>query len=203
MSDRFDELVDTTGLSDAERERLRSVHELLIAAGPPPDLPAALREAPEPAGTVVELDSRRPRRRIVGGLIAAAIAVGCFGGGYLLGDQLASNDRWVVRVMPMEGVGVWQPAHASVSLGQAEGGNWPMELTVSGLPKQEGRGYYELFVWSHGKLGYPCVGFKMQQDTTTVRFTVPYEPKEDTELRMTVIAPGKAKWPGKIVMKTV
>jgi hypothetical protein len=32
---------------------------------------------------------------------------------------------------------------------------------------------------------------------------VPYELKEDTQLRVTVIEPGKAKWPGKIVMKTV
>ena len=78
-----------------------------------------------------------------------------------------------------------------------------MELKVTGLPQQEGRGYYELFVWRDGKPGFPCVGFKMARGTTTVRFTVPYELKDDTELVVTAIVPGKASWPGKVVMRTL
>ena len=78
-----------------------------------------------------------------------------------------------------------------------------MELTVTGLPKQSSdRAYYELFVWRHGKPGYPCVGFKMAHGTTTVRFTVPYELTDDTQLVVTAIEPGKASWPGKVVMRT-
>jgi len=38
--------------------------------------------------------------------------------------------------------------------------------------------------------------------TTTVRFTVPYELSEDTQLVVTAIEPGKSSWPGKVVMRT-
>jgi hypothetical protein len=79
-----------------------------------------------------------------------------------------------------------------------------MELTVTGLPKQPGRGYYELFVWRDGEPGYPCVGFKMPLDgSTTVNFTVPYELTDETELVVTAIQPGIVRWPGKVVMRTV
>jgi len=211
MTRDFDDLVGGD-LSPDERRRLEEVHEMLLAAGPPPDLPAALREPPAPADldaptrddNVVPLPSRQPRgrRRAAWALIAAAVALAlaCLGGGYALGDHFGSNAREVVRVVPLEGSG----ARASVRLESAQrGGNWPMELTVTGLPQQEGRGYYELFVWRDGKPGFPCVGFKMARGATTVRFTVPYELKDDTELVVTAIVPGKASWPGKVVMRTV
>jgi hypothetical protein len=208
----FDDLVDGGDLSPEERRRLEEVHRMLLAAGPPPDLPAALREPPAPADldastlreNVVPLPSRQPRgrRRTAWALVAAAVALAlaCLGGGYALGDHFGSNGGETVRVVPLEGSG----ARASVSLESVQrGGNWPMELTVTGLPPQEGRGYYELFVWRDGKPGYPCVGFKMARGTTTVRFTVPYELKDDTELVVTAIEPGKVSWPGKVVMRTV
>jgi hypothetical protein len=194
----FDELIETSDLAPEERRRLEGVHELLVAAGPPPELPAALREPPAPAAEVVSLDSRRRRsRRVLAGVIAAAVAVALFAGGYALGDR--SDGKDVVRVMPLEGVA--QQARAEVSLHEGDGGNWPMELTVTGLPRQEGRGYYELFVWRDGKPRYPCVGFKMQNGTTTVRFTVPYELEDDTQLRVTMVN-AKNQWPGRVVMRT-
>ena len=202
MTRDFDELVDLEGLSDEERRRLENVHEMLVAAGPPPDLPAALQEPPEPGesgANVVPLTSRPRGRRAVWGSLAAAIALVCFGGGYALGT--GDGDGGVVRVVALEGQG---DARGSVKLREVEpGGNWPMELEVTGLPRQAGdRAYYELFVWRDGKPGYPCVGFKMRGGTTTVRFTVPYELKEDTQLVVTEIEPGKISWPGNVVMRT-
>src|SRR5262249_29227998 len=122
------------------------------------------------------------------------------GGGYALGDHFGSSSTSVIRVVPLEGSG----ARASVSLNTVQpGGNWPMQLTVSGLPKQTSkRAYYELFVWRNGKPGFPCVGFKMAHGETTVHFTVPYELKPGTELVVTAIEPGKASWPGRVVMRT-
>ena len=38
----FDELVGGDDLPGPERERLQRVHELLVAAGPPPELPPEL-----------------------------------------------------------------------------------------------------------------------------------------------------------------
>src|SRR5262245_9777217 len=206
MTRDFDDLVGGDDLSPDERRRLEEVHKMLLAAGPPPDLPAALRVPPAPAeldAEVVRLPSTQPRRRRpVWALVAAAVArsLVCLGGGYALGDHFGSNGGEVVRVVPLEGSG----ARASVSLESVQkGGNWPMELKVSGLPQQSDRGYYELFVWRHGKPGYPCVGFKMARGTTIVRFTVPYELKDDTERVVTAIVPGKVRWPGKVVMRTV
>jgi hypothetical protein len=202
----FDDLVEAEDLSPDERARLEGVHEMLVAAGPPPDLPAALREPPAPAdldAAVVPFPSRSPRRRRAAwALVAAAVALAlaCLGGGYALGDHFGSSTTEVVRVVPLQGNG----ARAEVSLNSVQaGGNWPMELKVTGLPKQAGdRAYYELFVWRAGKPRYPCVGFKMAHGTTTVHFTVPYELAKDTELVVTAIVPGKSSWPGKVVMRT-
>jgi hypothetical protein len=201
MSRDFDDLVDAGGLAPGERRRLHRVHDLLVSAGPPPELTAALEHPPRPVVDVRPLGSASSlrRRRLVGALIAAAIVVACFGGGYALGNR--SDDGGAVRVVPMQGVS--ESAHASVSLGAEEpGGNWPIELRVSGLPElTTKRSYYELFVTRDGKPSYPCGGFKMSAGTTTVRFSVPYELKEDTSLVVTAIGPGKS-WPGQIVMTT-
>ena len=68
MSEWFDDVAE--GIDPAERERLRGVHELLVEAGPPPELPESL--ATLPAGVtddepvVVPLASRRRRRGGVG-----------------------------------------------------------------------------------------------------------------------------------------
>ena len=203
MNPAFDDLVDSSGLTAGERQRLHSVHDLLVAAGPPPELPAALERPPEPAvhaGKVVSFPRLRSWRA-TGVLIAAAIAVACFGGGYLLGDRLQSGEDQAVRVFPMQGLG--QAARASVSLGAEQpGGNWPIELKVTGLPKSGEHAYYELFVWRHGKPSFPCGGFKTHAGTTTVRFTVPYELKASTKLVVTTIERGKSKWPGRVVMTT-
>ena len=42
----FDDLIDSDDLSPEEELRLRRVHELLLQAGPPADLPPALALAP-------------------------------------------------------------------------------------------------------------------------------------------------------------
>ena len=51
----FEHMVDLAGLSPEETARLRNVHDLLLAAGPPAELPADL-------GLPAEL-ARRPLRR--------------------------------------------------------------------------------------------------------------------------------------------
>ena len=42
MTREFNDWVDVDGLTPAERERLERVHALLVAAGPPPELTAAI-----------------------------------------------------------------------------------------------------------------------------------------------------------------
>ena len=52
MTDRpnFDELVGGDDLSTDEAARLQRVHDLLIEAGPPPELPPHLLQEPDPEG---------------------------------------------------------------------------------------------------------------------------------------------------------
>ena len=66
-----DELEDLVGgLEPAQQERLRRVHELLLASDPPPELSPELEESPERPQNVYPLF---PRRRIAAAVLAAAI----------------------------------------------------------------------------------------------------------------------------------
>jgi hypothetical protein len=194
MTREFNDWVDVEGLTPAERERLERVHALLVAAGPPPELTAAIARPP---AQVIQFPIWR-RRPLVAALAAAvAVAGAAFGGGYVVGND---NSMKVAQVMSLQG----QPTElASLRIGAPDQvGNSPMILTVTGLPQLE-HGYYELFTWRNGKPSYPCGGFRMESGTTSVHLTVPYELKPGTKLVVTVIERGKVEWPGRVVMKSV
>lgn len=164
----FEELVGGE-VAGEERERLRRAHEALVAAGPPPLLPATLAE-PAPARRRGFL-----RRRALLIPLAAALAAATFLGGYLVGrpDPPGFDVRVVVEI---RGTTLQPGATALLSLGFGdEGGNWPMLLEVRGLPKIEDRaGYYELALSRGGKPVATCGTFKVQAGTTKVRFTASY-----------------------------
>jgi len=159
VTPEFDQLVDVDGLGPDEVGRLQKVHGLLVAAGPPAELPAALRQAPislngspdvGAGGTVVAFPSRTRRR---GGmlLLAAAVAATCFGGGYVLANQTHKSAAiQTVRIVPMKGEQN-SLASASIRVGSGDGdGNLPIQLTVSGLPQPQNVRYY-LMLWEDGK----------------------------------------------------
>jgi hypothetical protein len=202
MSRDLGDIVDLGELEPPERERLERVHELLVTAGPPPSLPAALRDAPAepPRARILALPSRS-RKRVLATLVAAAVTTATFAAGYLVGD--ASNGAAdASSLVSLEGLNGAAVGSLHVDETGADG-NVSLVLTVKGLPRQSGdHDYYELFVWRDGKPGYPCVGFKMGENTTRVRFTVPYVLKPSTELVVTAIVPGKVRWPGRVVMRT-
>jgi hypothetical protein len=51
-----------------------------------------------------------------------------------------------------------------------------MEMEVSGLPRQPRRSaLYELWLTKDGKPVAPCGTFRVHGNTTTVRFSVPYD----------------------------
>jgi hypothetical protein len=198
----FDQLVDLTDLSPEDEARLRRMHSMLVEAGPPQELPAAIGRAPATDGSVVSLASRR-RRPVVALGIAAAVAVACFGGGYLLANQAHSNKGaiHVVRVVPMQGV---RNSEASLRVGSADGnGNWPLQLTVNGLkPLQDDSRYYLMVVQGNGKRPIFCGSFEVSgKGATTVTFNVAYKIKPDTKWIVTKMAPGM-KYPGHVVMTT-
>lgn len=160
----FDELVGGE-LEAGERERLRHVHDLLVAAGPPPEMPRLPSSPPVRA---------LPRRRAAALLIAATLALAAFGAGWVL---RASDDEFDVRsAVSMRSTANAPNAWALLELGYPDDeGNWPMLVTVRGLkPLPEG-GYYELLLTRDGKPVVVCGSFKVKPTgATTVRLGASY-----------------------------
>jgi hypothetical protein len=151
-------------LAPEEEIRLRGVHDLLVAAGPPPELPLMLARPPAPA-----------RRRWVAGLaLAAALAVGAFLGGYFIGGGGKGFDS--VHRVPMHGVGSASAASALIDVAEADpSGNYSVQLRVRGLRPLPNHGYYVLYLTLHGKPIATCGIFKTSGKTGTarVRMTFP------------------------------
>jgi hypothetical protein len=199
---RFEDLVNREGLSSDEEERLRRVHDLLVQAGPPPDLPPALEHAPSaPAdGELVQFPLLPRRRWPLTAVAAAALVVLAFGGGYLIGHAKKKPTSFVTqRVVPMHG----SNALALLRVARADdAGNWPMLLEVNNLPTQKVKGdYYELWLTRKGKPVAPCGTFRVNERTTTVRLSVPYNFKRFDGWVVTVQRVGHHT-PGRVVLTT-
>jgi hypothetical protein len=156
----FDDLVGAE-LEPAERVRLERVHDLLVAAGPPP----------EPrAPTVVHLPSRRRRGALLA--IAAALAVAAFA----LGAALGSNGRSVDFTETMRGTPVAASATASLKVFAIDdAGNWPMELEVDGLQATSNGTPFELWLVRKGELAALCGTFRTDEEgDAKVPMNAPY-----------------------------
>lgn len=152
----FDELVGGE-LAPGERERLRRAHDALLAAGPPPELPASLARPRR---------SRRSARALVLPL-AAALAIGAaFTGGWL-----ARGDGYEVEfTLGMQGTSAAPSAQAELVVFEMDkAGNWPMEVRIGGLPD----GRYELVLTRNGKPAASCGAFRVDGRTVTL-LNAPY-----------------------------
>jgi hypothetical protein len=149
----FDELIGPE-LPPGDRERLRRVHELLIAAGPPPEMPELHASPPVRA---------HPRRRVAALLIAAALTLAAFSAGWLLRGP---SDEFDVRLaVPMRSTANAPNASALIELGYADDeGNWPMLVTVRGLKPLPKGGYYELLLTKNGEPVVACGSFNVGDD---------------------------------------
>jgi hypothetical protein len=175
----FVDLVGNEGTPE-ELERLRRAHQMLIEAGPPPELSPRLAEAPAARGAArSSRGSRRRRGRAF--LLAGAVAAAAFGIGFMVGDRGSSefpSEGTSVAMHAPEGAAD-QTAHASVLIGDRdEVGNWPLLVRVSGLkPLPEGR-WYELYLTRQGKVIAWCGSFSVKsRGRTTVHMSVPYKLK--------------------------
>jgi hypothetical protein len=168
----FGELVGAD-LTPEERERLQRVHDLLVEAGPPPELPPKLIQP--------DLDDREesgvaflPRRRLGLALgLAAAVALIAFVGGFVAGHARQPSFPTVASV-PMHGTALASNASGTIDIGELDpSGNWPLRFAVHGLkplPKGE---YYQMFLTTHGKLAASCGTFRIQSGES-VRLNAPY-----------------------------
>ena len=175
----FDELVGSD-VPFAERERLRRAHDLLLQAGPPPELSPELETVqwPEEALAPLGLTRRAGRRKRSPLLIAAAlvtVAVAAF----LLGQATSGNSPnafEVQRVVKLEGTALEPGALATLELGRRDAhGNWPMILHVTGLRPLPNGGYYDLYLTRRGKPIALCGSFNASRGEVAVRFTAAYE----------------------------
>jgi hypothetical protein len=198
----FRDLIGDEELSAQEEIRLRRVHELLVQAGPPADLPPTLREPPtrSPSAEVVPFPIAPSRRRGTLILIAAALALAAFGGGYLFGHAKAKPASFAVkRIVPMHGDGARAVLRIST---RDSAGNWPMQMRVRGLPEQQNRGaYYELWLTRGGRPTEACGQFRVHGQTTNVTFSVPWSPHGIDGWVVTAQRPGQQA-PGPIVLRT-
>ncbi len=172
---RFDDLIEAD-VPDAERSRLQHVHELLVAAGPPPELSPRLEAGPTLAMTLSR--PAKPRGRRIA-LLAATIAIlaVAFVLGYVAGNRgggLASAQT----TMQLSGTHAAPAALAALKILPADtSGNWPMKLTATGLPKLGRDGYYEVFLVRNGKIYAPCGSFVSKGNTRGIDVTLnaPYD----------------------------
>jgi len=198
----FDELVGGDDLTPEERARLRHVHDLLVEAGPPPDLPPALEHPSGPPADAEVVHLPLPRRAAAAALAAAAVVAVGFGIGFVVGHAKEKPTSFVTaRVVSMHGNVPGRFAVLNIGKKDAAS-NWPMELTVTGLSPQLARkSYYELWLTKNGKATTSCGTFRVHAGRTTVRFSVPYSFKEYDGWIVTAERTGGHS-PGPVVLTT-
>ena len=204
----FHDLIDTDDLDHFEEERLRRMHDLLVKAGPPPDLPPALERPPTEKQQDAEIIAfpLLPRRRAGAMLIlAAAVAAAAFGGGYLFGHSKTKPSAFATsRIVPMHATGTGSASSvALVKVARPDAnGNTALDFQVTGLAKQPTGSYYELWLTrGKGKPWASCGTFRVNGRTTTVRFSVPYRLSRYSGWVVTGVTPGRND-PGQTVMTT-
>jgi len=172
----FDELVGRDVPRD-ERERLRHAHELLIEAGPPPELSPELENVPWPEEALGPVFGRRKHRARRPVLLAAALATAVVAG-FVLGQVTTNSSATAidpVQTVHLRGTALASAASGSLELGQADrAGNWPMVLQVKGLPKLRNGGYYDLYLTKNGVPLVSC-GTVNSSGETVVRMSVAYD----------------------------
>jgi hypothetical protein len=195
----FDDLVgDVDGL---EAERLRRVHDLLVTAGPPPELTPQMEAGPTLAMTLGRRGRRPVQRRVA--LLAAAIVVLLVA---FLAGYIAANDRTASgHLLRLQGTAAAPGAQASLRIQEVDpSGNWPMELAALGLPKLPAKTYYEVFLVRDGKIDAPCGSFKVRSatDSVSVHLNAPYRLDEGDSWVVTRQHVGD-RTPGTVVLKPV
>lgn len=181
------------GLDPDEAVELERAHAALLEVGAPPELPPTLHDPPEPGGAP---GVRRYRFTA----LATALAVGAvlFAAGYVVGGGGAPEQA--VSTVSLTGV---DAATADlVVLGRDTAGNWPIELTVRGLPALEAGQAYELRVISAavgGSAGPVPVGrFRTPAGrSVTVRLSTPVDVADGATWII-----GRASRPGEALLRT-
>lgn len=200
----FDELIGAE-TSAAERERLRRTHELLLQAGPPPELPPQLRKAPSFGRSgAVRLQPRRVVKRRALLLLAAAVSIAAvFAAGYGVGNHRGGSPA-PVAALTLQGTSALPNAHATLEVWHSRSGNLPMTLSVVGLPKLPRGTYYEVYLVRQGRPWGQCGTFVVSSTSSqplTLKLSAPYSLQKGDSWIVTRAPFGSE--PGKTVLRPV
>jgi hypothetical protein len=158
-----------------ELERLGRVHELLLAAGRPAELPPHLAGVPAPRRSGLIAFAEHRRKAIV--LAAAAAAAALFGFGFLSGWSTSdAGFKAAFGPVAMRGGGPTSEAIAQIWVGPKDSAlNWPSLMKVRGLPTLPRGDFYALYLTDEktGKRLLLCSVFAVHAGVTTVTFNFP------------------------------
>jgi Anti-sigma-K factor rskA len=204
LSPDFDELVGTEA-TGAERKRLREAHDLLLRAGPPPELTPKLKAGPNPG--VARMQHRRravKRRSLV--LLAAAVSIAVvFFAGYAVSSQRGGNgsSNAIAGTLKLKGTAAAPNAQATLDVWRERDGNWPMTLSVKGLPKLPAHTYYEVYLVRDGRPWGSCGSFVVSGSSQVLKVSLnaPYKLQKGDSWVVTLQKPGSE--PGKTVLQPV
>jgi Anti-sigma-K factor rskA len=199
----LDDLIgtDTTG---AERQRLQHVHDLLLEAGPPPELSPELEAGPTLAmSTGQRRRAAKPRALLL--LAAALMVLLVFFAGYGVGNGGGGKTAGhPVITQALAGTSIAPHAQGTLEVWSSrDGKNWPMTLSVAGLPKLPPHTYYEVYLLRHGKPWGSCGTFRVSGSpgtATTVTLTAPYSLRKGDSWVVTRPGAGGAE-PGQTVLR--
>ena len=199
MSNDFDALVGDD-LAPSERARLQRAHDLLLAAGPMPELPPELEEPVKPPAA--DIIPYFPKRRYAAATVAATAAIAvAFGAGYLFGHR-QSPTFTADRKVRMHATQAAPGALASIQIGKHDdNGNWQLLVKLSGLRELPKGGYYALWLTRNGKPVAPCGWFRAHGNNVSVRLTVAYALEQFDGWELTRQDPGRHE-AGPVVLTT-
>jgi hypothetical protein len=175
MSRRIPDIEDLiAGEADPrERDRLARVHAALGRSGPLPELPSSLERPRLAVVRAVRPAQRRHRRLRVA--LAAAIAAAAMAAAGVVAYLGTSGGGESGRLVAMHPTPAAPMAHATLRIGAPDHlGNWPVTLSVRGLPRLPAGSYYEMFLTDRGRLVGACGTFRADPGTTVVRLNVPF-----------------------------
>jgi hypothetical protein len=171
VSPDFDELVGDEARG-AERERLRGVHDLLVQAGPPAELTPQLQQGPDLR--VVRLRQRRVVKRRAMLLLAAALSIAVvFFAGYSVANHRGGSQNAVQPplTLSLKGTSLAPNAHATLEVWHERSGNWPMTLSVAGLPQQP-HTFYDVYLVRNGQPWAQCGKFRVTSSSGALTLTL-------------------------------
>jgi len=188
----------------AERQQLQNVHEMLLEAGPPPELSDTLEAGPNLGMTLGQQQRQRKVKRRAMLLLAAAIAVfAVFVAGYASRSTGGGGPHALIT-QQFTGTKLVPQAQGTLQVwnSQDAGTNWPMTLSVVGLPTNS---YYDVYLVRNGKPWGACGTFRVggsNESPVTVTLSAPYTIHSgDTWV---VTRPGRGgSEPGQTVLKPV